>query len=122
MRLASKGLGKVTLPFRLAEARITEGDGFLVLEGLIKEQNVNWTYRAELEDSDILNFLILARRPVVAGYIARRTGAGLFARATSSALRLILRRLRPTVEASRMAQAPVATQTGQGPTRGAQSP
>ncbi len=90
MRLASKGLGKVTLPFRFAEARITEAPDCLVLEGIIKEKKVNWPYRAEIEDSDIINFLILARSPAVAYYLAERVGLGIFTRLLWAAFQLIL--------------------------------
>jgi hypothetical protein len=90
MKLASKGLGKITLPFRFTEARISEAADFLVLEGMIKEKKVNWTYRAELEDSDIINFMILARNPVIVSYIADRIGLALFGRLLRSALTLVL--------------------------------
>ena len=56
MRLQSKGLGKITLPFRLGESRITKGDDCIVFEGRITEKKVNWPYRGELEDPDIVNF------------------------------------------------------------------
>jgi len=90
MKLASKGLGKIALPFRFTEARISEAPDCLVLEGIIKEKKVNWTYRAELEDSDLVNFLILARNPVIASYLADRVGLALFARFLRSALTLVL--------------------------------
>lgn len=89
MRLASKGLGKITLPFRFTEARISEATDCLVLEGTIKEKKVNWTYRAELEDSDILDFAILAHRPAVARYIAEHAGVAVFAEAARAAARLL---------------------------------
>jgi hypothetical protein len=103
MRLASKGLGKVTLPFRFAGARITEAPDCLVLEGIIKEKKVNWPYRAEIEDSDIINFLILARSPAVASYLAGRVGLGIFTRLLWAAFQLILYpfRQRATVEAGK---------------------
>ncbi len=89
MRLASKGLGKITLPFRFTEASISEAPDCIVLEGAIKESKVNWTYRAELEDSDILNFLILAHTPALAGYIAERTGFAFFRTAFRTAAKLL---------------------------------
>lgn len=94
MRLASKGLGKITLPFRFTEARISEARDFVVFEGRIKEKKVNWTYRAELEDADLFNFVVMARNPAVVAYLAERAGLGLFGRAARSALRLILHPLR----------------------------
>lgn len=94
MRLASKGLGKITLPFRFTEARITETPDCVVLEGMIKEKKVNWTYRAELEDADLVNFVILARDPAVVGYLAERLGLGLFGKVARSALKLIFHPLR----------------------------
>src|SRR5208337_2334955 len=97
MRLASKGLGKVTLPFRFSEARITEAPDCVVLEGMIKEKKVNWTYRAEVEDADLLNFVIMARDPIVVGYLAERLGLGLFGKMASSALKLMLHPFRRTV-------------------------
>jgi hypothetical protein len=90
MKLASKGLGKIILPFRFTEARISEAADCLVLEGIIKEKKVNWTYRAELEDSDIINFVILARNPVIVSYIADRVGLALFGRLLRSAVTLVL--------------------------------
>jgi hypothetical protein len=97
MRLASKGLGKITLPFRFTEARITEAPDCVVLEGGIKEKKVNWTYRAEVEDADLVNFVILARDPAVVGYLAERLGLGLLRKAARSALQLILHPLRRAV-------------------------
>ena len=90
MKLASKGLGKITLPFRFTEARISNTPDCLVLEGIIKEKKVNWTYRAELEDSDIINFVILARNPVIVSYLADHLGLALFGRFLWSALILVL--------------------------------
>lgn len=97
MRLASKGLGKITLPFRFTEARITEAPDCVVFEGMIKEKKVNWTYRAEVEDADLVNFVILARDPAVVGYLAERLGLGLFGTVARSALKLILHPLRRPV-------------------------
>ncbi len=94
MRLASKGLGKVTLPFRFSEARITDAPDCVVFEGMIKEKKVNWTYRAEVEDADLINFVILARDPAVVAYLAERLGLGLFGKVASSALKLILHPIR----------------------------
>ena len=90
MRLASKGLGKVTLPFRFTEARITEAPDCVVFEGRIKEKKVNWTYRAEVEDADLVNFVILARDPAVVAYLAERLGVGLFGKVAVSALKLVI--------------------------------
>lgn len=90
MKLASKGLGKIALPFRFTEARLSEAPDCLVLEGIIKEKKVNWTYRAELEDSDLINFLILARNPAIVSYLADRLGLALFGRFLRSALTLVL--------------------------------
>lgn len=89
MRLASKGLGKITLPLRFTEARISEAPDCIVLEGAIKESKVNWTYRAELEDSDILNFVILAHSPPLADYIAEHVGLALFGRALRAIAKLL---------------------------------
>lgn len=94
MRLASRGLGKITLPFRFTEARITEAPDYVVFEGMIKEKKVNWTYRAEVQDQDLVNFLILARDPVVITYLAKRVGFRLLGKAARSAMRLILSPLR----------------------------
>ena len=74
---------------RFTEARISEAPDCLVLEGAIKESKVNWTYKAELEDSDILNFIILAHSPAVADYIAEHVGFALFGRALRAAARLL---------------------------------
>jgi hypothetical protein len=90
VRLASKGLGKITLPFRFAEARVTETPDYLILDGIIKEKKVNWTYHAEIEDVDLVNFLILARNPIIVSWIAERTGARLFGRFARAALNLFL--------------------------------
>ena len=90
----SKGLGKVTLPFRFTEARITEAPDCVAFEGRIKEKKVNWTYRAEIEDADLVNFVILARNPAVVAYLAERLGVGLFGKVARCALNLILHPMR----------------------------
>jgi hypothetical protein len=97
MRLSSKGLGKITLPFRFTEARITEAENCVVFEGMIKEKKVNWTYRAEVEDADLLNFVILAHDPAVVDYIAERVGLGLFGKVARAALKLVLHPFRRSV-------------------------
>ena len=116
MRLASKGLGKVTLPFRFTEARITEAPDCVVFEGRIKEKKVNWTYRAEVEDADLVNFVILARDPAVVAYLAERLGVGLFGKVARSALKLILHPLRRVVagrpDSSSLLPAPNAEDAG----------
>jgi hypothetical protein len=94
MRLASKGLGKITLPFRFTEAAITDAPDCVVFEGTIKEKKVNWTYRAEVEDADLVNFVILAREPAVIGYLAERVGLGLLGKVARSALKLVLHPIR----------------------------
>jgi len=62
MRLSSKGLGKMTLPFDLAEAQIAKGeDGRVWFSGRIKKRAVRWDYRLRLDDADIVRFMALAR-------------------------------------------------------------
>lgn len=77
MRLASKGLGRLTLPFALNEAKIKEEEGKLWFFGRIKEKTVNWDYRMRLEDEDIVRFVKLARHPEIMAFIARRCGFSL---------------------------------------------
>ena len=78
MKLASKGLGSVTLPFRLREADIREEKGEIWLHGAIKEKKVHWVYRMRLEDADIVNFVALAKDDEIVAYLAHRCGAGMF--------------------------------------------
>lgn len=77
MRLSSKGLGKLTLPFSLSESQVIYerkegGEDELWLKGRIKERTVNWDYRMLLEDSDIVGFIALAHKPQLVFYIARQ--------------------------------------------------
>lgn len=74
MRLQSKGLGKLTLPFALDEAHIAVVDDGLWFNGRIQEKKVNWTYRMRLDDTDIVNFIELAARPEVVRFLARTLG------------------------------------------------
>jgi len=78
MKLSSKGLGPVTLPFKLNEAEIKEQNGELWLFGMIKAKKVKWAYKMRLEDSDIVNFVGLARNDEIVRYLAKRCGFGLF--------------------------------------------
>lgn len=80
MRLASKGLGRLTLPFALNEAEITLEDEELWFRGRIKEKKVNWDYRMRLEDEDIVNFVKLARHPQIIKFVAQKCGFSLLAR------------------------------------------
>ncbi len=77
MKLTSKGLGKLTLPFRLSEAEVVIDDEQLTFQGVIKERTVNWPYRAQLEESDVTGFVVLARRPEVVRYVAEQVGVRL---------------------------------------------
>jgi len=94
MRLQSKGLGKLTLPFRLGESKITKGDDCIVFEGRITEKKVNWPYRGELEDADIVNFMKLANQKPVVRYVAESAGLRLYGRMFLAACRLIASPLR----------------------------
>lgn len=77
MRLASKGLGRLTLPFDLAEADITIENDELWFRGRIKEKKVNWDYRMRLDEPDIVNFVRLARDPQIVAFLARKSGGKL---------------------------------------------
>ncbi len=77
MRLASKGLGKLTLPFQLKESSISVEDGNLIFRGKIKEKKVNWNYTMKLEDRDIVNFIRLARNTLIITYLAEMYGLSL---------------------------------------------
>jgi hypothetical protein len=98
MRLQSKGLGKVTLPFRLGESRITRGDDCIVFEGRITEKKVNWPYRGELEDKDIVNFMKLANQRPVVRYVAEQAGVKLYGRMFLAACRLLVSPFRRKTE------------------------
>lgn len=89
MRLQSKGLGKLSLPFRLGESKITKGDNCIVFEGRITEKKVNWPYRGELEDADIVNFMKLANERTVMRYVAEQAGVKLYGRMFLAACRLV---------------------------------
>jgi len=99
MRLSSKGLGKMTLPFDLAEAKIENGeDGHLWFCGRIKERAVRWDYRLRLDDADIVRFMALARHPEIVHYVAERVGTKLYRRVLARAGTTVLgflRRRRP---------------------------
>ncbi len=89
MRLASKGLGKMTLPFRLSEADVVLEDGELMFQGVIKERTVNWPYRAQLQESDIVGFVVLARRPEVVRFVAEQIGLRLVGALLGATLQLL---------------------------------
>ena len=78
MQLASKGLGSVTLPFRLKEALIKNENHELWLHGAIKEKKVHWVYQMRLEDTDIINFAALAKNDDIVAYLVQRYGLSLF--------------------------------------------
>jgi hypothetical protein len=99
MRLSSKGLGKMSLPFDLVEARIEIGDdGHLWFSGRIKERSVRWEYRLRLDDTDIVRFMALARHPEIIRYVAAELGPALLrrivGRAWSTAVGLVAPRRR----------------------------
>ena len=57
MRLWSKGLGKLVLPFYLSKAeKVYPQDDFIVIEGRIVERKVNWPYRIRLFPDDMVTF------------------------------------------------------------------
>lgn len=89
MRLASRGLGKLTLPFRLEAADAYREDGQLYFQGRIVEGQVNWPYRMQLEDADVVRFVILARNPLVTRYLAQRVGLRLYLRLARALLALV---------------------------------
>jgi hypothetical protein len=79
MRLWSKGLGKLILPFDLGEAESVqrEGDSILI-EGRIVERKVNWPYRIHLTDSDMVDFTrLMAENPLIQSYLRSRLGFSL---------------------------------------------
>ncbi len=78
MKLASKGLGSVTLPFSLKEADINMENGEIWMHGAIKEKKVHWVYKMRLEDADIINFVALAKNDEIVAYLAQRCGISLF--------------------------------------------
>jgi hypothetical protein len=78
MKLASKGLGSVTLPFSLREADIKVEKNELWLHGAIKDKKVHWVYKMRLEDADIINFVALAKNDEIVSYLAQRCGFSLF--------------------------------------------
>ena len=100
MRLSSKGLGKMTLPFDLAEAQIAKGeDGRVWFSGRIKKRAVRWDYRLRLDDADIVRFMALARHSEIVRYVAQRLGTKLYrqllARALATARGFFARRRPP---------------------------
>lgn len=57
MRLWSKGLGKLILPFYISEAEKVEiVDDSVQIEGRIVEKKVNWPYKINLYLEDMLTF------------------------------------------------------------------
>lgn len=95
MKLASKGLGAVTLPFSLKEADIKEENGELWLHGAIKEKKVHWVYKMRLEDADIINFVALAKNDEIVAYLAQRCGFRLFFIALTRIFKTIVYFLNP---------------------------
>jgi hypothetical protein len=81
MRLWSKGLGRLILPFHLEDhfALYPEGD-FLVIEGRIVEKKVNWIYRIHLGSEDMVRFIaFMANTPLALSFLKTYWGyRGLF--------------------------------------------
>jgi hypothetical protein len=90
MRLHSRGLGRLTLPFSLGSANIERREGKLWLYGKIQERTVNWTYRMLLEDEDIVRFIALARKPEIVEWIAKKAGWSLLKKIFLFFCRLLL--------------------------------
>lgn len=76
MKLWSKGLGKLILPFYINEAEsVEEESDCIVIKGRIIEKKVNWPYIIRLYPDDMVNFTrLMAYNPVVLSYMKKRLG------------------------------------------------
>ena len=77
MRLWSKGLGRLVLPFEIRTARVDLTPEHLVLSGVIREGKVVWDYTVKMTEKDFLGFSRLATEPEVLNFLARQHGLGL---------------------------------------------
>ena len=76
MKLWSKGLGKLVLPFFLDRAESVEADEeCVIIKGRIVEKKVNWPYIIRLYPEDMVRFTrLMAYDKAVLSYIKSRMG------------------------------------------------
>lgn len=76
MRLWSKGLGKLILPFDIGKAESVKiSDNSILIEGRIIEKKVNWPYKLNLFLEDMLIFTrFMAYSNTVLYFIKSQTG------------------------------------------------
>lgn len=68
----SRGLGKLRLPLKLADATLHVEPDLLTMEGEIEP--VCWRYAIRLESQDLADFLNILARPETARFLAERSG------------------------------------------------
>ncbi len=76
MKLWSRGLGKLILPFYLDKAEaVEEEDDCIIIKGRIVEKKVNWPYIIRLYPEDMIRFThLMAYDRTVLSYIKSRLG------------------------------------------------
>lgn len=76
MKLWSKGLGKLVLPFDMDKAEsVEEAEECIIIKGRIIEKKVNWPYLIRLYPDDMVRFThLIVYDNVVLSYLKRRMG------------------------------------------------
>jgi hypothetical protein len=79
MRLWSKGLGKLILPFYLDKAEsVSPFPDYVLIRGRIVEGKVNWPYKIFLFPQDMVRFIkFMAQNDVVISFLKRNLGFSL---------------------------------------------
>lgn len=92
MKLWSKGLGKLTLPFDLQDAESIEPEGDVIrIEGRIESEKVNWPYTIKLEADDMIRFTkLMATDEKYLRFLARKHGWGLVLKVLGGLLKLVI--------------------------------
>jgi hypothetical protein len=92
MKLWSKGLGKLTLPFDLEDAEAIEPEGDVMkIEGRIESDKVNWPYTVKLEAEDMIRFTkMMATDEDYVRFLAEHHGWSLIYKIVGGLLKLSL--------------------------------
>lgn len=92
MKLWSKGLGKLTLPFDLEDAESIEPENDVMkIEGRIESEKVNWPYTIKLEAEDMIRFTkLMATDERYLQFLAEKHGWNLIVKITGGLLKLVV--------------------------------
>ncbi len=79
MKLWSKGLGKLILPFYLDKAEsVLPSQEYILIRGRIVEGKVNWPYKIFLFPQDMVRFIsFMSQNDIVISFLKRNLGFGL---------------------------------------------